>query len=200
MAEQQNQNDVSLMGTMKLSIMVLVGAVALVVGIILLAYYAIGSRTLGSSNERASAPESIQSRIAHPATVVVDESKGPVPGMAAAASPAATTAAVKGAAAAPIVAAVIPVAGAAAPKAGGGEGTYKTSCAACHSAGIAGAPKSGDKAAWAPRIAQGKDTLYKHAVLGFQGKGGVMPAKGGNTSLSDADVKAAVDYMIALNK
>ncbi|RYY90710.1 MAG: cytochrome c5 family protein, partial [Comamonadaceae bacterium] len=54
-----------------------------------------------------------------------------------------------------------------------------------------------DKADWGPRIAQGNDTLYEHAIKGFQGKKGVMPAKGGNTALPDADVKAAVDYMVS---
>jgi cytochrome c5 len=58
----------------------------------------------------------------------------------------------------------------------------------------------GDKAAWAPRIAQGPNVLHDHAIKGFQGKAGVMPAKGGNTSLSDADVKAAVDHMVAAAK
>lgn len=81
-----------------------------------------------------------------------------------------------------------------------GKKTYDATCVACHGAGIAGAPKSGDKAAWAPRIAQGINVLYDHAIKGFQGKGGVMPAKGGNTSLPDADVKAAVDYMVSINK
>ena len=81
-----------------------------------------------------------------------------------------------------------------------GDSVYKGACAACHAAGVAGAPKFGDKAAWAPRVAQGKETIYKHAILGFQGKVGVMPAKGGNTSLSDADVKASVDYMLAAVK
>jgi len=79
-------------------------------------------------------------------------------------------------------------------------GAGLAACSACHTAGVAGAPKTGDKAGWAPRVAQGKDTLYKHAIGGFQGKMGVMPAKGGNTSLSDADVKAAVDYMLAALK
>lgn len=65
----------------------------------------------------------------------------------------------------------------------------------CHAAGVAGAPKPGDKADWGPRIAQGKDTLYKHAIEGFTGAKGMMPAKGGAANLSDADVKAAVDYM-----
>ena len=66
----------------------------------------------------------------------------------------------------------------------------------CHGAGIAGAPKFGDKAAWAPRLATGIDTLYKVALTGK----GAMPPRGGNKDLSDADVKAAVDYMAAAAK
>lgn len=66
----------------------------------------------------------------------------------------------------------------------------------CHAAGVAGAPKLTDKAAWATRIAQGKDTLYTSSLKGK----GAMPAKGGNPSLSDADVKAAVDYMVGQTK
>ena len=58
----------------------------------------------------------------------------------------------------------------------------------------------GDKAAWAPRIAQGMDTLYKHAIGGFQGKAGVMPAKGGRADLSDKSIDNAVDYMVAASK
>lgn len=65
----------------------------------------------------------------------------------------------------------------------------------CHAAGVAGAPKPGDKADWGPRIAQGKDRLYKHAIEGFTGAKGMMPARGGGTSLSDDEVKAAVDFM-----
>jgi len=81
-----------------------------------------------------------------------------------------------------------------------GKATYDKACMACHAAGVAGAPKLGDKAAWGPRIAQGNDTLYTHALKGFQGKKGMMPAKGGNMSLADADVKAAVDYMVGQSK
>ncbi|MFS2022219.1 c-type cytochrome [Massilia sp. CT11-137] len=80
-----------------------------------------------------------------------------------------------------------------------GKSLFNTACTACHTAGIAGAPKVGDKAAWAPRIAQGTNTLYEHAIKGFQGKAGVMPPKGGSTA-PDADVKAAVDYMVAAAK
>ena len=81
-----------------------------------------------------------------------------------------------------------------------GKKIYESTCIACHGAGIAGAPKFGDKAAWSPRIAEGIDTLHTHALQGFQGKGGVMPPKGGNTTLSDAAVKAAVDYMVSAAK
>jgi len=85
--------------------------------------------------------------------------------------------------------------------AGKGEDTYKKVCFACHGTGAAGAPKLGDKAAWAPRIKQGNDTLYTHAIKGFSSKpGSVMPAKGGNPTVADADVKAAVDYMVNASK
>ncbi|MEM7357802.1 MAG: c-type cytochrome [Pseudomonadota bacterium] len=76
-----------------------------------------------------------------------------------------------------------------------GEEAY-TSCGACHNAGVAGAPALGDPAAWSERIAKGIDTLYQNAIQGFQGAAGLMPAKGGNASLSDDSVKAAVDYMV----
>ena len=76
-----------------------------------------------------------------------------------------------------------------------GEDVYNSACMACHSTGAAGAPKLGDAAAWADRIAQGNDTLYANAVGGIAGTG--MMAKGGCMSCSDEEVDAAVDYMIA---
>jgi cytochrome c5 len=79
---------------------------------------------------------------------------------------------------------------------GKGKATYDAACVVCHAAGVAGAPKSGDKDAWAPRIKQGADALYQAALKGK----GAMPPKGGNTSLADADVKAAVDFMVSLVK
>ncbi len=79
-----------------------------------------------------------------------------------------------------------------------GKALFETVCSACHGAGIAGAPKAGDKAAWGPRIAQGKATLYQHALQGFTGKGGVMPPKGGRTDLPDDLVKQGVDYMVSM--
>jgi cytochrome c5 len=74
-----------------------------------------------------------------------------------------------------------------------GESVYQQSCAACHGAGVMGAPKFGDKGQWGPHLAKGKDTLYQSALNGI----GAMPPKGGNMSLSDEAVKAAVDYMTA---
>src|SRR5882757_589878 len=88
--------------------------------------------------------------------------------------------------------------GPAAPKSG--EETFQQVCSACHGAGIAGAPKAGDKAAWGPRVAKGKEVLYDHALKGFQGSAGVMPAKGGRADLSDDLVKAAVDHMVDMAK
>ncbi len=81
-----------------------------------------------------------------------------------------------------------------------GKAVYNSGCAACHATGVAGAPKMGDKAAWAARIGQDKETLYGHAINGFQGETGVMPPKGGFMNLSDDEIKTAVDYMIEANK
>jgi len=77
-----------------------------------------------------------------------------------------------------------------------GKSVYNKTCALCHAAGVAGAPKPGDKADWGPRIAQGNDVLYKHALEGFTGAKGQMPARGGVATLADDDVKAAVNYMV----
>ena len=127
------------------------------------------------------------------------EPKAPASGAAAAAAPVAAAGPVAAATPAPAAApaaAAAPVAAAApAPAAGGnasvGKGLYDQVCAVCHAAGVAGAPKFGDKAAWAPRLAPGFDEVLKIAT---QGKG-AMPPKGGSTA-SDADFKAAVEYMV----
>ena len=73
-----------------------------------------------------------------------------------------------------------------------GKKVFEGTCMVCHGAGLAGAPKFGDKAAWAPRIKQGLATLHNSALKGK----GAMPPKGGNTALPDAAVTAAVDYMV----
>ena len=107
------------------------------------------------------------------------------------------------AASAPVAAAAPAAAAAAAPaptvSADAGKKVYDAACVACHGAGVAGAPKFGDKAAWADRIKQGPDVLHEHAIKGFQGKNGMMPPKGGSAA-SDEEVKAAVDYMAAAAK
>jgi len=79
-----------------------------------------------------------------------------------------------------------------------GKALFEAVCSACHGAGIAGAPKAGDKSAWGPRIAEGKATLYQHALQGYTGKTGTMPAKGGRTDLPDPLIKQGVDYMVSL--
>ena len=119
---------------------------------------------------------------------------------AAAPAPAAETAA--GAAAAPAAstpaaaAAAPAVVAAAAPAVASGKSIYDTACVACHAAGVANAPKFGDKAAWAPRVKTGMDALYTSVIKGK----GAMPPKGTAMAASDADIKAAVDYMVAAAK
>lgn len=103
-------------------------------------------------------------------------------------------------AATPAVTAAAPAAAPAAAGAKGdaakGKAVFDGTCFACHATGAAGAPKAGDKAAWAPRLKTGMDALYASALKGKN----AMPPKGGNMSLSDADVKAAVDYLTGLAK
>ncbi len=77
-----------------------------------------------------------------------------------------------------------------------GQSVYTKSCSACHDSGVMGAPKVGDKAAWAPLAAEGVDVLTHNAIHG-EGK---MPPKGGNMQLSDDEVKAAVKYMVDKSK
>jgi cytochrome c5 len=90
----------------------------------------------------------------------------------------------------------VPPAAKGASGASSGKATFDSVCTACHGTGVAGAPKFGDKAAWSPRIKTGLPALYASALKGK----GAMPPKGGNTALADADVKAAVDYMVAAAK
>ena len=134
------------------------------------------------------------------------EPAAPAPGAApadAAAPAAAPDAAAPAAAAAAVMTPAAPVLAMAATPAklgaDAGKKLYEASCQTCHGAGIAGAPKVGDVAAWAPRIAQGVDVMNGHAINGFMGKAGMMPPKGGS-SASDDEVKAAVAYMVAASK
>lgn len=114
----------------------------------------------------------------------------------AAAAPAAAPTPVVAPAPAPAAAAPAPAPAAAVPAAGNGKKVYDMACVACHASGVAGAPKFGDKAAWAPRLATGLDALTTSVIKGK----GAMPPKGGNASIPDADIRAAVEYMAAAAK
>lgn len=171
----------------KLAIGVVIGAAALIVGIYLLvqlAQHAYAGRSV--RNDPAMSDAAVKKRIAPVAQVSIDPNAPAAP--AAAAAPATAVASVT----------IPPAAAAASPAKGTGSGksTYDTVCQVCHGAGVAGAPKMGDKAAWAPRIKQGVARLHASAIKGK----GAMPAKGGNPSLSEADVSAAVDYMVSAAK
>lgn len=172
---------------LKLAIGIVIGFGALIIAIVLLTHFAVGMYSgRERKNDPAMSDAAVAERLAPVAHVVVDPNAVPPAAAAPAAAPA-------------NVAAVTPVPPPAAPageaKAAGGAGksTFDTVCAACHSTGAAGAPKYGDKAAWAPRIKQGKPALYNSALHGK----GAMPPKGGNAGLSDDAVKAAVDYMVS---
>lgn len=168
----------------KLAIGVAIGAAALIVGILLLAQFAVGSYGARSmKDDPAMSDAAVAKRLAPVASLAVDAN---APAAAPAAAPATAVAAVA------IPPAVAKTSGAGAP----GKATYDAVCTVCHGAGVAGAPKFGDKVAWAPRIKTGLEALYASALKGK----GAMAAKGGNPSLSDADVKAAVDYMVAAAK
>ncbi len=159
-----------------LAIWIAVGTVALVIGIIMLTRLAVSSYGSRALDPAAMTPEALAARIGPVAKLQLEG--------AAAVAPAA--------AAAPKVAAV-----AAAPaKAKDGKSVYDTVCMACHMTGAANAPKLGDKAAWAPRIKTGNDALVASVLKGK----GAMPPKGGGTALSDAEIKAAVEYMVAQSK
>ena len=140
----------------------------------------------------------LEKRIAPVGTVVTD---APVVEAAPAAMAASAPAPSEVAAAPALSVAAAPAAKpAAAPAKVDGKAIYDQACVACHGAGIAGAPKFGDKAAWAPRIKQGIAVLHDHALKGYTGKAGMMPPKGGRMDLGDDAIKAAVDYMAGAAK
>jgi cytochrome c5 len=154
------------------------GVAAFVVPVLLIV--AIVQLTTGGLKMDAGSGAMTEEAVANRLKPVGEALVGPVPPVAIAAP-----------ANAPSAAAAVPSA-----KPRPGDQVYQQVCAMCHAAALMGAPKLGDKAAWQPRVAQGVSTLYQHAVNGIR----AMPARGGNASLSDADVKAAVDYMVGKAK
>jgi len=158
----------------QLIVVVLLAFLIPIIGIVMIASYATGGLKISSDSDAI-----VAERLKPVGSVTIGE----VPAQAAG-----TASAVKSAGGEPVK-----VAAAGGP--GAGKKLYDTVCMACHAAGIAGAPKTGDKAAWKPRIATGKDALYNSALHGKN----AMPAKGGS-SAADADVKAAVDYLVGLAK
>ena len=133
---------------------------------------------------------------AAPAAAAPVATPAPAPAASAPAATATVTAAAPGAGAASASSAGAPAAGATASAGGEGKAVYDQTCHVCHGTGLAGSPKFGDKAAWAPRIATGMDKLYNAALHGLN----AMPPRGGNAGLSDAQVKAALDYMVTAAK
>lgn len=136
---------------------------------------------------RGGNPDLTDFEVARAIVHMANQSGGNLKEPAAPADPS-PTAVVASATVATLPAAAVTAAGANPAK---GKAIYEATCAACHSAGVAGAPKAGDKAAWGPRLKTGNDALVASVTKGK----GIMPPKGGNASLSDADVRAAVEYL-----
>ena len=179
----------SIIKTPKQLILVIVAAFVVPITIIVLLTQFVTGGISVEKNDPALSDEAVAKRLKPVGELVLADSPQAV--AATAAAPALTPAA---AAVAPPAAATAPVS--AAGGANKGKAIYDASCAACHGSGVAGAPKLGDKLAWAPRIKAGSAALYNSTLKGKN----AMPAKGGNASLTDADVKAVVDYMVSQSK
>ena len=181
MSEVHVEDHSSLIKTpQQLIVVVVLAFVIPVVGIIMIA----SAITGGLKTDAGGDARAVAERLKPVGTVVI----GDVPATAATAQPAGAATGVKSASGA-----AVKTAAASGPSAG--KKLYDTVCMVCHAAGIAGAPKTGDKAAWKPRIATGKEALYNSALHGKN----TMPPKGGS-SAADADVKAAVDYLVGFAK
>ena len=181
MSEVHVEDHSSLIKTpQQLIVVVVLAFVIPVVGIIMIA----SAITGGLKTDAGGDARAVAERLKPVGTVVI----GDVPATAATAQPAGAATGVKSASGE-----AVKTAAASGP--GAGKKLYDTVCMACHAAGIAGAPKTGDKAAWKPRIATGKEALYNSALHGKN----TMPPKGGS-SAADADVKAAVDYLVGFAK
>lgn len=153
--------------------LILCAMIGLTVAIYFIANALADNTVNGQHLESKVAQERIDQRLAGPATVRVAGEASPAPA---------------------------PAAAPAAPAPVDGKAIYESTCYACHGLGVAGAPKFGDAAAWAPHLAKGMAVLKDHALHGFTGENGIMPAKGGRADLSDEQVLAALDYMLEHSK
>jgi len=160
-------------------VVVLLALLIPVIGIVMIARFTSGGLKIDTRSPDASAA-AVAERLKPVGSVVIGE----VPAQAKA-----TTPAVK-----PASDGAVMTAAAGGP--GAGKKLYDSACMACHATGVAGAPKTGDKTAWKPRIASGKEALYNSVLKGKN----AMPPKGGAMSAPDADIKAAVDYMVSQAK
>ena len=180
MSEVHVEKHASLIKTHRqLLVVVLLAFLIPVIGIVMIASFVTGGLKVDSTSSDHSAA-AVAERLKPVGSVIIGE----VPAQPAGATPALKSTS----------GGTVKTAAAGGP--GAGKKLYDTACMACHAAGIAGAPKTGDKTAWNPRIATGKEALYNSALKGKN----AMPAKGGLTSAADADVKAAVDYMVSQAK
>ncbi len=161
----------------KLILLLVVGFAVPVIILVVIA------RMIAAEHQPPASSEAVTAQAAAPAS-----SAAPAAAAASAAAPA-------GAAASQPAASHPAAAAATVADADAGKDLYQSTCIACHGAGVMGAPKFGDKAAWAPLVAKGMPTLYERAIKGYSSNGHMMPPKGGSTA-SDATVKAAVDYMV----
>jgi cytochrome c5 len=186
-----NPQDTDKPHPIKVALVVIAGSAAVIVAIVLIASFAVGSYENRSLQGDPAMTDAAVAKRLQPVSQLALGAPGEQGAPAQAATPQTAAPATAPAAAAPAA----PAAGAKAD-AGKGKAVYDSTCQVCHAAGVAGAPKFGDKAMWGPRIAQGAPTLYEHALKGK----GAMPPKGGNTTLGDDDVKAAVDYMVSQAK
>jgi cytochrome c5 len=186
MAEIHIEEHSSPIKTPKQLVIVVVLAFAVPITLIVMLVQLVTSGGEPSRNDPGMSAEAIAKRLKPVGELMVDPTQ-PAPAAAPASAPA-------------TVAAATPAPGAksaaAKPDAGKGKSVYDATCSVCHAAGVAGAPKAGDKAAWAPRMKAGMSALYASSIKGKN----AMPPKGGNLALADADVNAAVDYMVGLVK
>ena len=187
MAEIHIEEHSSPIKTPKQLVVVVVLAFAVPITLIVMLAHLVTSSAGLSRDDPAMSPEAVAKRLKPVGELVVDASqRAPAAEVASTSATAASAAPAPGAKAAP----------AAKADSGKGKSVYDSTCTVCHAAGVAGAPKAGDKAAWAPRLKAGITALYASSIKGKN----AMPPKGGNVSLSDADVSAAVDYMVGLVK